>query len=195
MGAALQPIRRTAALLLALGTLAACELATAPDGASGPGAPALSVQSPGPGVSHTVPFVFRGTIAVTSDSRRIPCGGLPGASVAAEYAGTGNATHLGKSSFTLTFDSCTLGQPLGGPVAFIVQGSLTLTAANGDLLRGSISFTQFVNGDAVLDSFAFTGGTGRFANAAGELSGGGHIDPAILAGEIELEGCITRPTA
>src|SRR5512138_1760852 len=140
MGTALQPTRRTAALLLALGTLAACERVTAPDPAAEAGAPALSLQSPGPGVSKTVPFVFRGTVAVIADSRRIPCGGLPGASVAAQYAGTGNGTHLGKSSFTMTFDSCLLGQPLGGPVAFIAQGDVTLTAANGDLLRGRISF-------------------------------------------------------
>lgn len=196
MRAVLQPTRRLGvALLLAFTTLAACERVTAPDPASEPGAPALNVASPGPGSAHTVPFVFRGTVAITADPRRIPCGGLPGASVLAEYAGTGNGTHIGKSSFTLTYDTCLLGQPLGGPIAFIAEGHLTLTAANGDLLHGNVTITQFANGDAVLDSFVFTGGTGRFANAAGELSGTGHVDPTILEGEFELEGCITRPNA
>ena len=89
--------------------------------------------------------------------------------VGAEPTGSGNATHLGMFTntghvnFTPDASNPTILHPDGGGV---------FTAANGDKLNfvivsGALDLTTGIGtGD-----FAFTGGTGRFANATGHTSG------------------------
>lgn len=173
MHVVLQPKRRPSlGLFVAVTAMAACDRVTAPDPTSEPGAAALNVATGGVGGSDMVPFAIRATFGVTADS-----------------------THLGKTSVSLLFDTCTLALPLGGVVAFTAEGRITLTAANGDQLYGIGAMTQFANGDFVLNSATTIGGTGRFANATGTSSGSGWIDRLSLQGYFEFKGPITRPNA
>src|ERR1041384_1398933 len=119
-----------------------------------------------------------GSLAVTATERPFSLTGkgiaVPildgnGNVVGAEPTGSGNATHLGlftntgKVSFTPDASNPTILHPSGGGV---------FTAANGDklnfvIISGALDLpTGIGTGD-----FAFTGGTGRFANATGHTSG------------------------
>jgi hypothetical protein len=188
--------RLAVALLCATITLAACNDVAAPEPASDPGAADLSLATAGVGGSDMVPHVVRATFGVASNANSILCAPTQaGVSVPAEYAGTGNVTHAGKSSITIVFDACTLVLPPGGSAAWTAQGHSTVTAANGDLIHVTFTMTQFVTGDFALDSFAIIGGTGRFANATGSMSGGGWIDLATGEGYFDFFGFITRPNS
>lgn len=89
--------------------------------------------------------------------------------IGAEPTGSGNATHLGtftntgKVSFTPDASNPNILHPSGGGV---------FTAADGDklnfvIINGALDLTTGIGtGD-----FAFSGGTGRFANATGHTSG------------------------
>ena len=102
--------------------------------------------------------------------------------IGAEPTGSGNATHLGmftntgKVSFTPDASNPTILHPSGGGV---------FTAANGDklnfvIISGALDLTTGIGtGD-----FAFTGGTGRFANATGNTSG--VIEQNVVTGAYEL---------
>lgn len=197
MPSGLRPSRRPVmALFLAVTTLGACERATAPDATRQPDAAALGAASARVGGSDMVPHVIRATFGVAVDAKPITCApAQAGISVRDKYTGTGNATHAGKVSFTIIFDTCTLVLPPGGSAAWIAEGRSTSTAANGDLIYSTFNLTQFVNGDFVLNSFIITGGTGRFANASGELSGSGYIDRPSLQGYFTFSGLITRPNS
>jgi hypothetical protein len=90
----------------------------------------------------------------------------------ANFTGGGPVTHMGntKQSGTLTLDP-----NMVGPGIFPGYGSVTITAANGDRL--SFDYEGFLNagtGEGT-GTFAFTGGTGRFAGA----TGGGTFDALI----------------
>jgi len=119
-----------------------------------------------------------GSLAVTATERPFSLNGtgiaVPildgnGNVVGAEPTGSGNATHLGmftntgQVSFTPDASNPTILHPAGGGV---------FTAANGDklnfvIISGALNLTTGIGtGD-----FAFTGGTGRFANATGHTSG------------------------
>jgi hypothetical protein len=78
---------------------------------------------------------------------------------------TGTATHLG--AFTLHDHSTIVGVDTANGLVLQVVGHADLEAANGDHLCAS--FTGSINltaGTGTLN-FAWTGGTGRFANATG----------------------------
>ena len=132
-----------------------------------------------------------GSLAVTATERPFSLNGkgvaIPildgnGNVVGAEPTGSGNATHLGM--FTNT-----------GKVNFTPDSSNTnillpscggfFTAANGDklnfvIISGALDLTTGIGtGD-----FEFTGGTGRFANATGRVSG--VIDQNVVTGAYEL---------
>jgi hypothetical protein len=132
-----------------------------------------------------------GSLAVTATERPFSLNGtgvaIPiidgnGNFVGAEPTGSGNATHLGmftntgKVSFTPDASNPNILYPSGGGV---------FTAANGDklnfvIINGALDLTTGIGtGD-----FAFTGGTGRFANAAGQVSG--VIEQNIVTGAYEL---------
>ena len=132
-----------------------------------------------------------GSLAVTATERPFSLNGkgvaIPildgnGNVVGAEPTGSGNATHLGmftntgKVSFTPDASNPNIVHPSGGGV---------FTAANGDklnfvIINGALDLTTGIGtGD-----FAFTGGTGRFANATGQTSG--VIEQNVVTGAYEL---------
>ncbi len=80
--------------------------------------------------------------------------------------GSGTATHLGHFAWldVESADFCAV------PGGVSVHGSFVMTAANGDKLVGGFTTTGTFaqNGDLLIQgTYTFTGGTGRFANAAG----------------------------
>jgi len=132
-----------------------------------------------------------GSVAVTATERPFSLNGtgiaIPildgnGNVVGAEPTGSGNATHLGMFTntghvdFTPDASNPTILHPSGGGV---------FTAANGDklnfvIITGALDLTTGIGtGD-----FAFTGGTGRFANASGHVSG--VIQQNVITGAYEL---------
>jgi hypothetical protein len=88
----------------------------------------------------------------------------------ATSAGSGQATHLGKVTQNLT-----IALTPTGPGTFTGVGTTTIVAANGDQLFGT--FTEALTTTGPHIGFAFvitiTGGTGRFADASGRMTGTG----------------------
>ena len=83
-------------------------------------------------------------------------------------SGEGVASHLGKSTFEALTSVTVNPQP-----PFTVNGTRTITAANGDQIFTSFtgSSTPVVNGMNGADlQETITGGTGRFANASGSFT-------------------------
>ena len=84
--------------------------------------------------------------------------------VTVSLTGTGQATHLGR--FTATFD-------LQVDVRTSTSlGALTLIAANGDRVFGTLSghSTDVGNIASIVETAITTGGTGRFADATGSFT-------------------------
>ena len=119
-----------------------------------------------------------GSLAVTATERpfslhgtgiAIPILDANGNFIGAEPTGSGNATHLGM--FTNT-GRVSFTPDASNPNILLPSGGGVFTAANGDklnfiIVRGTLDLTTGIGtGD-----FAFTGGTGRFANATGQVSG------------------------
>jgi hypothetical protein len=90
---------------------------------------------------------------------------------------TGQATHLGR--VVATWSSCPA-EP-----AYVIDGRLTITAKNGDMLFGRYDY------DPTSASYSFpiswTGGTGRFAQASGSVVGVFKVVPQFFP------GCIPDP--
>src|SRR6266436_3080832 len=87
-----------------------------------------------------------------------------------EETGVGEATHLGR--FIWEDEEVAVFAPDG---TFTVEGTFTMTAANGDQIFGEFTTTGYINGDGNLvihGNYEFTGGTGRFA----DVSGSGELD-------------------
>ena len=104
-------------------------------------------------------------------------------------SGEGQATYLGNFTWqsTHTLNVCTT--PFTGS-----DGSLTLTAADGDQLFGTYTTTtQFIS--PLLAAFDFTitvtGGTGRFANTTGTIKATGQADRSTNTGTATLTGTIS----
>ena len=101
--------------------------------------------------------------------------------------GTGNATHTGQ----LTDDQSHCADP--SSLAF-TDGIFTLTAANGDQIRGTY-FGEFVPLDAPLFNidghFTITGGTGRFAGSTGGGDASGVQNLATGDVKVSLVGTIS----
>lgn len=92
--------------------------------------------------------------------------------------GTGTFSHLGKSTYTLSFTST-----VTGPTTIAVSGTGTVVAPNGDQVFATFTGTGTspslvpVVGQ-ILDStvvFTITGGTGRFSDATGTLTATGPL--------------------
>jgi hypothetical protein len=80
--------------------------------------------------------------------------------------GSGTATHLGAFAWHVveSVNFCTV------PGGVAIVGSFVMTAANGDELAGdgALTGTFAQNGDLLIKgTYRFTGGTGRFVDAAG----------------------------
>jgi hypothetical protein len=91
----------------------------------------------------------------------------------ATNVGTARVSHLGRSTFSSTYTVT-----LTGGNTFTVAGNQTLVAANGDMLFLTFTGTGTFSGTFGVDQttetsviFTITGGTGRFADASGSLTG------------------------
>src|SRR5215471_526512 len=96
---------------------------------------------------------------------------LDACTIANHETATGNALHLGKISWTSDetagFVPC---PPPAFPAVIQVSGHFTITAANGDEIRGDYHTTGTfdpVAGVSVSGKYTFTSGTGRFSNVTG----------------------------
>lgn len=126
--------------------------------------------------AHRVPFKGRADLAITGVVDRPPIRLLTASA-------TGEATHLGR--FTRS-ESLVINLATG-----TFTGTLTFTAANGDLLKADVAghFTS-PTGASAEGTYTFTGGTGRFSNATGTVRfevttlDGGHV-------VVSFEGSIT----
>jgi len=75
---------------------------------------------------------------------------------------TGNGTDLGRCTA-----AATLYLYLPGDAPWTIWGSMTVTAANGDLLSLDFLATLNPDGTAWVGTYTITGGTGRLLNASG----------------------------
>jgi hypothetical protein len=94
-----------------------------------------------------------------------------------DFAGSGNATHLGRYTEVgnVTFT------PTGTPGVLAVNGWAHYTAANGDVLYAVITGTVDMTTGAINGTATYSGGTGHFVNASGgstltgQMLGGGAL--------------------
>jgi hypothetical protein len=103
-------------------------------------------------------------------------------------AGSGIASHLGKSEFEATSVANFTVQPPQ------INGTATITAANGDSFTTSFSGTTFPNGDGTATghfTHTITGGTGRFSNISGTLTGVALHNLSTNFGTLDLYGSIS----
>ena len=119
---------------------------------------------------------FDGTVSVTPLD-------FPFAQV--NVSATGQATHLGR--FTIEIPHV---------VNFVTSsatGTMTLTAANGDMLTASFLGQAQVAGSLVtiVETATVTGGTGRFADASGSFTVNRLFDRAAGTTQGTLEGTIS----
>ena len=150
-----------------------------PREAAGPG----TVSAP-PAYAATKAKRVHGTLEATETGVFQP--GPPPRSVR-HLEGGGTASHLGR--FTLVADF-TLNL-----VTAIASGSVTFTAANADVLTGMVAGRAVVGGGiaAVTATVTITGGTGRFAGAAGTLTVVRRVVQATGVSSGTVEGTITLP--
>jgi len=115
-----------------------------------------------------------------------PC---DGGGIALEVTGTGHSTRLG--DYSARYRECF--DPATGAVT---GGSFTLTAANGDSLYGTYAGQASptdANAVAYDDPGVITGGTGRFAGAAGIASTSGVANLATGEYSGTISGSVLRP--
>lgn len=112
----------------------------------------------------------------------------PGATlIARRLEGAGTASHLGRyrlsADFTLNLATAT------------AAGSVTLTAANGDLLTGTSAGRAAVGSGiaAVTETVTITSGTGRFSGATGTLTILRRVVQATLVSSGTIDGTIMLP--
>ena len=104
--------------------------------------------------------------------------------------GGGTATLLGR--YTITNSHC-----LDPSTGEFTNGAFTKTAANGDQLFGTYH-GQTLPDNTLVGSLAFTGGTGRFADATGNTTMRGRLtidpsQPEPLHIVLTIEGTISSP--
>ncbi len=102
--------------------------------------------------------------------------------------GTGHATHLGESMFvanaTVNFST---------PPPFAIAGTAVFTAANGDQFYTRFTGTSTPTGPGTLRgviNHTITGGTGRFEDATGSLTGIALVNAANPTNSVTYEGSI-----
>ena len=102
-------------------------------------------------------------------------------------AGPGIASHLGRAEFEANSTVNFTVQPAQ------INGIATITAANGDSFTTSFSGTSSPNGDGTATghfTHTITGGTGRFSNISGTLTGVSLHNLSTNVGTLELFGSI-----
>jgi hypothetical protein len=99
--------------------------------------------------------------------------------------GTGNISHLGKTTYTLNLTTAPT-----GPTTIALSGTGTLVAANGDqvfvTITGTATVPSLVPAVGDRNSFTFvstiTGGTGRFSDASGTSTSTGRQEVVSVVG-------------
>jgi hypothetical protein len=136
---------------------------------------------------------FRATLTV--QEQIVPDAGCHFSGLGGTLTGSGTATHLG--AVTLSASHCSI--PTHGGSVAISRGTLTFTAANGDILYaeyiGTLSPLPDASGTyTFVGNYVVTGGTGRFEDAAGDglLAGtfSGSLATRFFTGSITAEGRI-----
>jgi hypothetical protein len=101
--------------------------------------------------------------------------------------GQGIASHLGRSEFDANSTVNFTVQPAQ------INGTATITAANGDSFTTSFSGTTSLNGDGTATghfTHTITGGTGRFSDISGTLNGVSLHNMSTNIGTLDLYGSI-----
>ena len=126
---------------------------------------------------------FKGSLALTIAAEPEF---LPPSTLSVHFTGTGTATHLGR--FTATLEVLI---DIGNEPLETSSGSITLRAANGDTICGTVTGHATVEGDVttIVETVDITGGTGRFAAAGGTFvihrqSNGLELLPGSMEGTI-----------
>ena len=149
----------------------------------------------GPGVTYLILLFTAITLAFAahsaSASDQVPFKGrAEGAvvSMAPDPAGvvltalaSGNATQLGRFSREETI--------LLNPMTGTLTGVIVFTAANGDQLRCTV-VGGFISPTTATGTYTFTGGTGRFENAAGSAAFIAST-PDLVHLSVEFEGTLS----
>jgi len=108
----------------------------------------------------------------------------------ANFVGISQTTHMGRTAQQGTL---VLGPP-NEVFIFPGEGSVTLTAANGETLTFKyVGFLSPLTGEGI-GTFKFTSGTGRFANAKGDGTFYALIDTSLPANQpmiVTLDGRIS----
>ncbi len=156
------------------------------DASGDPTAPRSSTAAPVGASSVAKQVPFKGTFEGTGTASALPGDRCPDLIV--EIHGTGQGTHLGR--LTTNQSHCATPTSLS-----FTDGLFTLTAANGDELRGTYS-GNFVPLDPPLftidGQFTFTGGTGRFTGATGGGDASGVQNLATGEATVSLVGTISN---
>jgi hypothetical protein len=145
--------------------------------ASGAGSPGTSASLS----EQVVPFKGNFEGAQTSTPLQPPLAFVDGSA-------TGNASHLGR--FTVAFPHTVNFATRAG------EGTFTFTAANGDMLTADFT-GQAQPGPivSIVEHATITGGTGRFAEAAGSFTVERLFDPASGTTKGSFQGTISSPGA
>ncbi len=134
-----------------------------------------------PTKKHTMPI--KGSYSTISERL------TPPPMVQVRITGTGQSSHLGQGSFVaLSTMNLTTAPP------FAIGGTTTFYAANGDEFYTSFTGTSTPNSEGTLDvemTHQITGGTGRFADAAGTITGSTIGSLTNPNGHITYEGTIS----
>jgi hypothetical protein len=126
---------------------------------------------------------FKGTYTTSSEILQ------PAPFLHTRITGIGQASHLGKGTFVaLSALNLTTTPP------FLLGGTATFTAANGDVFYTTFTGTATPNGQGALNitnSHTITGGTGIFRNATGSFEGYTVAVPGHSQATIDYEGTIS----
>jgi hypothetical protein len=141
-----------------------------------------SNQAPEAAQRSTTSIPFKGSFTTTAQLLQPPPIRME------RVTGTGEATHLGESTFVATVTV-----NLTTPPPFQVTGTTVFTAANGDEFYTQFSGTSTPHGDGTATGVlhhAITGGTGRFAEISGNFTGIVQVNPANPTNSVTYEGDI-----
>lgn len=131
---------------------------------------------------------FKGSVVATWDNVYAALPPVAGGNSLATFNGTSQMTHMGRAAQSGTLTLTPNGNPL-----IPGNGSVTITAANGDTV--SFDYNGFLNpqtGEGT-GKFNITGGTGRFLGATGQGTFYAVIDlsrPKDQPMTVELNGMI-----
>jgi hypothetical protein len=133
-----------------------------------PGGPAAAFVAAAP--QHAVPITL--SARITSDGSGV-------------LSLTGSGSHLGRWTGQGSIDSVDVAAD-----RVVVSATATITTANGDQLFVSVSVSLSLAAGPAQETVTITGGTGRFAGAAGSVSAvcDTTFDPATLAFECNSQG-------